>query len=182
MSPVATLALVWNMSLSNDTHARPFSIDLSLELERQLDMESLPPTPAHYATTMPVQSPPAISQLKESLDPDVLAHIITQLRRSLNDLTKERDDLVQLLSSAHAREAELEDALQHMTEKATTMEEDEIVTSYGEFQEPEYDDDGNFLSEGDFDFCTETEEDYVSEDFLASDHDSNEDSFIMSPI
>ncbi|KAJ3979569.1 hypothetical protein F5890DRAFT_1569329 [Lentinula detonsa] len=105
------------------SHKRPFSIDLSLELERQLDMESLPPTPAHNAT-MHANSAPVIAQLRDSLDPDVLAHIISQLRRSLSDLSKEKDDLVSLLSSAHSREAELEDALQHMTDKATSMEED----------------------------------------------------------
>ncbi|KIK61558.1 hypothetical protein GYMLUDRAFT_73068 [Collybiopsis luxurians FD-317 M1] len=100
---------------------RPFSIDLSLELERQLEMDSLPPTPAHNAT---IQSAPVFAQMRDSLDPDVLAHIISQLRRSLADMTKERDDLVNLLSAAHLRGAELEDALQHMTEKATTMEEE----------------------------------------------------------
>lgn len=106
------------------SQARPFSIDLSLELERQLDMESLPPTPAHNASMQTQQSAPVISQLRDSLDPDVLAHIISQLRRSLTDMTKERDDLVNLLSSAHSREAELQDALQHMTDKATNMEDD----------------------------------------------------------
>ncbi|KAJ4473716.1 hypothetical protein J3R30DRAFT_3377522 [Lentinula aciculospora] len=105
------------------SHKRPFSIDLSLELERQLDMESLPPTPAHNAT-MHANSAPVIAQLRDSLDPDVLAHIISQLRRSLSDLSKEKDDLVSLLSSAHSREADLEDALQHMTDKATGMEEE----------------------------------------------------------
>ncbi|KAJ3862123.1 hypothetical protein EV359DRAFT_45829 [Lentinula novae-zelandiae] len=105
------------------SHKRPFSIDLSLELERQLDMESLPPTPAHNATVH-ANSAPVIANLRDSLDPDVLAHIISQLRRSLSDLSKEKDDLVSLLSSAHSREAELEDALQHMTDKATHMEEE----------------------------------------------------------
>ncbi|KAJ3836074.1 hypothetical protein F5878DRAFT_626175 [Lentinula raphanica] len=105
------------------SHKRPFSIDLSLELERQLDMESLPPTPAHNATSH-ANSAPVIAHLRDSLDPDVLAHIISQLRRSLSDLSKEKDDLVSLLASAHSREAELEDALQHMTDKATHMEEE----------------------------------------------------------
>ncbi|KAJ3828924.1 hypothetical protein F5880DRAFT_1698224 [Lentinula raphanica] len=85
------------------SHKRLFSINLSLELECQLVMESLPPTPAHNATSHANSAP---------------------LRRSLSDLSKEKDDLVSLLASAHSREAELEDALQHMTDKATHMEEE----------------------------------------------------------
>ncbi|TFK39359.1 hypothetical protein BDQ12DRAFT_722237 [Crucibulum laeve] len=97
------------------TTARPFSIDLSLELEHQLtEMESPPTTPAYNATA---------HQKTHSMDPDVLAHIVTQMRQSLTDMTKERDDLVKLLSSAHSQEASLKDALQHMTDKATDAEE-----------------------------------------------------------
>ncbi|ESK97730.1 hypothetical protein Moror_17437 [Moniliophthora roreri MCA 2997] len=92
---------------------RPFSIDLSLELERQLESESLPTSPANADT-------PA----RDSLDPTVLAHIVMTLRQSLQEMTKERDDLLALLSSAHSKEAELNDALQHMTDKATGMEEE----------------------------------------------------------
>ncbi|KAF9258881.1 hypothetical protein L218DRAFT_908838 [Marasmius fiardii PR-910] len=94
---------------------RPFSIDLSLELERQLESESLPSSPAHNADVHPH---------RDSLDPSVLAHIIMQLRQSLTDMTKERDDLLALIASAHSKEAELNDALQHMTDKATGMEEE----------------------------------------------------------
>ncbi|KAF9078130.1 hypothetical protein BDP27DRAFT_1207431 [Rhodocollybia butyracea] len=118
--PSSDIAPIKPVSAS-ETQKRPFSIDLSLELERQLDMESLPPTPAHNAT---MHSAPIISQLRDTLDPDVLAHIISQLRRSLADMTKEKEDLVNLLSTAHTREAELEDALQHITDKATTMEDE----------------------------------------------------------
>ncbi|KAJ3816259.1 hypothetical protein F5880DRAFT_1642781 [Lentinula raphanica] len=71
------------------SHKRPFSIDLSLELERQLVMESLPPTPAHNATSH-ANSAPVIAHLRDSLDPNVLAHIILQLRRSLSNLSKEK--------------------------------------------------------------------------------------------
>lgn len=117
-SDTSDFSLIKPLSASQ---TRPFSIDLSLELERQLDMESLPPTPAHNVT---VHSAPVISQIRDSLDPDVLAHIVQTLRRSLAEMTRERDDLVNLLSSAHSREAELEDALQHMTDKAANMEED----------------------------------------------------------
>ncbi|KAF5369222.1 hypothetical protein D9757_010029 [Collybiopsis confluens] len=117
------IGLIKPLSASNK---RPFSIDLSLELERQLEMDSdsLPPTPAYNAT---LQSAPVLANMRDSLDPDVLAHIISQLRRSLADMSKERDDLVNLLSGAHSREAELEDALQHMTDKAVGMEEELMV-------------------------------------------------------
>ncbi|KAF8885021.1 hypothetical protein BD779DRAFT_1535020 [Infundibulicybe gibba] len=99
-------------------HKGRFSIDLSLELERELDMESLPPTPAHNALT---HTP---TPTRESLDPDVLAHIVMQLRQSLAEVSKERDDLVSLLASAHSKEAQLKDTLQHITDKAMKTEED----------------------------------------------------------
>ncbi|KAL0060879.1 hypothetical protein AAF712_012343 [Marasmius tenuissimus] len=99
---------------TNQHKPRPFSIDLSLELERQLESESLPSSP-HNAESHPP---------RDSLDPTVLAHIVMQLRQSLADMTKERDDLLALVSTAHSKEAELNDALQHMTDKATTMEEE----------------------------------------------------------
>ncbi|KAK7061132.1 hypothetical protein VNI00_000868 [Paramarasmius palmivorus] len=95
---------------------RPFSIDLSLELERQLESESLPSSPAN-ADTHPAPT-------RDSLDPQVLAHIVMTLRQSLAEMTKERDDLLALLASAHTKEAEINDALQHMTDKATGMEEE----------------------------------------------------------
>ncbi|KAF9460498.1 hypothetical protein BDZ94DRAFT_1299811 [Collybia nuda] len=104
---------------------RHFSIDLSLELERQLDMEAYPPTPAHNAGSHSRQNSSTENSgavKYESLDPHVLAHIVQQLRQSLSDMTKDRDELLQLLASAHSHEAELKDALQHMTDKATTME------------------------------------------------------------
>jgi chromosome segregation ATPase len=107
-----------------------FSIDLSLELERQLAMESPPITPGHDATTHP--EPTAAhpekrgdSHLNDLLpDPEVLANIIMQLRHSLTDVTKERDELVGLLASANSQEANAKDALQVVTDKATEAEEE----------------------------------------------------------
>ncbi|KAH7927872.1 hypothetical protein BV22DRAFT_1193300 [Leucogyrophana mollusca] len=96
-----------------DLKPRPYSIDLTLELERQLDNESLPPTSPTDATGRP-----------HSLDPHVLASIITQLRSSLVDVSRERDDLAQTLSETRAREAGLTDTLNHMTDKYTRMEEE----------------------------------------------------------
>ena len=45
-----------------------------------------------------------------------------------------------------------------------------------------YDDDGNLLSEGDFVFTTDTDENEDATDyFLSSDHTSDDDSFTLSP-
>ncbi|KAJ3514718.1 hypothetical protein NLJ89_g2217 [Agrocybe chaxingu] len=110
-----------------------FSIDLSLELERQLAMESPPITPGHDTTTHPkahsrttsyasVKS--AVGGSETLPDPDVLVHIVTQLRQSLADMTKERDELIKMLAHANTQEAYTKDALQLMTEKATEAEEE----------------------------------------------------------
>lgn len=112
-----------------------FSIDLSLELERQLDLESLPSTPAHVSHPRAVQPPlsslptarpgsPVTAVPGDVLDAQILAHIVTQLRESLAAMTKERDDLLNLVSTAHSTEAQLKDALQLITDKATDMEEE----------------------------------------------------------
>lgn len=92
---------------------RPFSIDLSLELERQLDLESLPGTPSYNE-----------QENHDSLDPHVLASIVTQLRQTISHISKERDDLLSLVASAHSYQAELQDSLQLMTEKCTNMEDE----------------------------------------------------------
>ncbi|KAH7914624.1 hypothetical protein BJ138DRAFT_1079184 [Hygrophoropsis aurantiaca] len=98
--------------ISAEIQPRPYSIDLTLELERQLDNESIPPS-----------SPGAIDR-PQSLDPHVLASIITQLRTSLADATRERDDLAQTLAETRSREAGLADTLNHMTEKYTKLQEE----------------------------------------------------------
>ncbi|KAK0188918.1 hypothetical protein F5146DRAFT_1112718 [Armillaria mellea] len=124
-------------AISQDFHSpalpkaqRPFSIDLSLELERQLDMESPPATPAYNAQTHDTRPK------RESLDPQVLAHIVMQLRHSLAEMTKERDDLLQFVSGAHSKEAELKDALQAVTDKATELEE-ELMTARRKMKDDE---------------------------------------------
>ncbi|KAG2150232.1 uncharacterized protein EDB93DRAFT_1336926 [Suillus bovinus] len=91
---------------------RPFSIDLSLELERQLDNESNPNSPVD-ATGRP-----------NSLDPHVLASIVTQLRLSLAGVTRERDELSQTVVEMRAREAGTTDTLGHMTEKCSKLQEE----------------------------------------------------------
>ncbi|KAF5383579.1 hypothetical protein D9615_003700 [Tricholomella constricta] len=101
---------------------RHFSIDLSLELERQLDMEYFPPTPAHHTDTHPPTNGAANASTRDSMDPHILAHIVKQLQQSLADVTKDRDELREAVALSHSHEAELQDALQHMIDKATTME------------------------------------------------------------
>ncbi|KAJ6485925.1 hypothetical protein C8R45DRAFT_998412 [Mycena sanguinolenta] len=99
-----------------------YSIDLSLELEHQLEMDSPLPTPAPAQQHHPRGSMDMPFKLPD-IDPHVLAHIISQLRHQLTDMTKERDDLVVLLNTAHTKEAELQDALQHITDKAMALDE-----------------------------------------------------------
>jgi len=122
-----------------------FSIDLSMELERQLDnMEASPPnSPAaadaagNHGNINALKGDHSITvgqshdwdvangQVdKELLDPEILAHIVTQLRVSLSEMTKERDELVKMLTHVNAEEANVKDALQLMTEKAMQAEED----------------------------------------------------------
>ncbi|KAG2056836.1 hypothetical protein BDR06DRAFT_952476 [Suillus hirtellus] len=96
----------------HDEPPRPFSIDLSLELERQLDNESNPNSPVD-ATGRP-----------HSLDSHVLASIVTQLRLSLADVTRERDELSKTVVEMRTREAGTADMLEHMTEKCSKMQEE----------------------------------------------------------
>lgn len=93
-----------------DSPHRPHSIDLTLELERQLESESLPTSP--QAANRP-----------QSLDSSVLASIVTQLRFSLEEVTKERDALVALLEQSTSKHADLQDSLQFATDRATSLEE-----------------------------------------------------------
>ena len=61
-------------------------------------------------------------------------------------------------------------------------EEDDPLIPSPELREPEFDDDGNLLSEGDFVFTSDSDEDEVaSDDYLASDHASDDDSFTFTP-
>ncbi|KAG6867815.1 hypothetical protein C0993_010693 [Termitomyces sp. T159_Od127] len=95
-----------------------FSIDLSLELERQLDMESFPPTPTKHRTMNLGQDDCA----HDFLDPQVLAHIVKQLQQALAEMTRDRDGLREQIALSHSHEAELQDALQHMIDKASAMD------------------------------------------------------------
>jgi len=103
-----------------DTHDAPAdsnrsSIDLSLELERQLDSESLPPDSPGFPRHSDGDN-------RTSLDPHVLAHIVTQLRDSVTHITRERDDLVHQLAESHSREAEIKDSLALSVERCASLE------------------------------------------------------------
>lgn len=100
------------MSTTDDNRERPYSIDLTLELERQLDNESLPPA-----------TPGADAHRPQSLDPQVLAHIITDLRSSLAEVTRQRDELAESHTQIQAREKDLTDTLAHMMDKCSNLQE-----------------------------------------------------------
>lgn len=99
---------------NDDTHdkRRPASIDIALELERQLDEEAASPDFRNASGSRP-----------QSLDTHVLASIVTQLREALTTVTKERDDLVGLVADAHRHEADLKDALQSFADKCEKLED-----------------------------------------------------------
>jgi septal ring factor EnvC (AmiA/AmiB activator) len=94
----------------DSSHKRPYSIDLTLELERQLENESLPPTPAHNVRSASGHQLP---------DPNVMASIIVQLRQSLADVTEERDALRHRLTEIQSQDSFVKDTLRDMAEKCT---------------------------------------------------------------
>lgn len=83
---------------------RPHSFDLTLELERQLEAESPPTSPAR-----PEGRP-------HSLDTHVLASLVTSLRTNVAELTKERDELSAALDIARGREAGLASEVHQLKE------------------------------------------------------------------
>nr|GAT44714.1 predicted protein [Mycena chlorophos] len=95
---------------SMDTPSR-HSIDLSIQLEYELDSESLPPTPAPPEAFPEPEPAPSVPFQLPDIDPMVLAHIITQLRQQITELTKEKTELIALLTAAHTKEADLEDVI-----------------------------------------------------------------------
>jgi len=107
----------------NDAGVRPYSFDLTLELERQLDNESNPNSPSEATGS-------------HSLDPHVLASIITQLRASLADVTRERDELSQTVAEQRAREAGAAETMGHMIEKCSKMQE-ELDTAHAKIMDDE---------------------------------------------
>jgi predicted RNase H-like nuclease (RuvC/YqgF family) len=102
--------------LSHNRH-RPSSIDLSLELEHQLNDDSLPPPPQSATGSRP-----------QSLDPHILASIIMQLRHSLSEVTKERDQLRHRLSEAQSQESHLKATVQQLSSECSRSQ-DELESS-----------------------------------------------------
>ncbi|KZT43169.1 hypothetical protein SISSUDRAFT_744431 [Sistotremastrum suecicum HHB10207 ss-3] len=90
------------------SHHPKSSIDLSLELERDLDAADHPNE--HELPTSP------------ALDPDVLSSLVIQLRTNLAEITQSRDDLVTALAHAHQQEAELRDTLSLAAEKNAELQ------------------------------------------------------------
>lgn len=111
------------MSLHNDNDDAQYihdypqrnSIDLTLELERQLDNESLPTSPADPRFAI-------------HPDPSVLASLVTQLRLSLTEVERERDQLKEELCETQARENSLQDALGTVSQKCTRLEDELAAT------------------------------------------------------
>ena len=94
---------------------RPHSIDLTLELERQLEAEpeSMPNSPTRTRHS-----------LGPELDPTVVASIVTQLRMQVEELRRERDDLRAQLGEAQTTESGLRDALEQVSAKCARVEEE----------------------------------------------------------
>ncbi|EMD39040.1 hypothetical protein CERSUDRAFT_112727 [Gelatoporia subvermispora B] len=118
------------MSLDDDAHEdlsfqsnRPTSIDLTLELEHQLERDE-------------PFSPQKESERPRSLDTNVLASIVTQLRMSLDEVTKERDELKAALAAVAAREADMQESLNTVTTKCANLET-ELQSAKEKHQEDE---------------------------------------------
>jgi hypothetical protein len=105
------------------------SIDLSLELEHQLESDSVPNSPS-------VPTAGHGDSAHASLDPHILAHIITQLRESLAKMTNERDDLISQLAGSHSRIAEFKDSLELLTDRCARLESD-LETARKQHQDDE---------------------------------------------
>ena len=91
---------------------RPSSIDLSLELERQLETHASSPDP-----TRPT-----------SLDPHILASTVIQLRQSLSAVSRERDDLSRRLSEAQAQQSYLKATMRQL-ESECTLAQDQLAVA-----------------------------------------------------
>ena len=106
-------------SIAHESHecdpARPHSFDLTLELERQLEAESLPTSPGR------------LEGRPQSLDTHVLASLVTSLRINVAELTKERDELSASIKDAHGREEDLTSEVRQLKE-AQTEKDSELET------------------------------------------------------
>jgi predicted RNase H-like nuclease (RuvC/YqgF family) len=103
---------------------RPHSFDLTLELERQLEAESPPTSPAK-----PGGRP-------QSLDTHVLASLVTSLRVNVAELSKERGELSATLEDARGREAGLSLEVRQLKE-AQAERDTELATLRQKIREDE---------------------------------------------
>src|ERR1700761_2569733 len=92
---------------------RPHSIDLTLELERQLESESIPASP----------TAPNAAVRPQSLDTQVLASLVTTLRVDVTNLSKERDTLAAALEASKEREEDLRNEVHRMMESRASLDE-----------------------------------------------------------
>jgi hypothetical protein len=121
-NPTASILSVNEPPPVDGEEKKHFSIDLSLELERQLELEgSSPDTPSASSASSHNSH---LNDHDDPLDPQILVHIINGLRKTVEDMSKERDDLLGFLETGTTREASLQDTLSLMTEKATSYEEE----------------------------------------------------------
>ena len=101
----------------------------TVELERELDAHEDGPgaiaiTDARSTAGTVEEAPGKDVSRRVSLDPEVLAGIVANLRAALDKSEEERDSLVERLGQAHSLEAELKEALAIITEKHTEAEKE----------------------------------------------------------
>ncbi|KAL5536989.1 hypothetical protein ACEPAF_812 [Sanghuangporus sanghuang] len=118
---------------------RPASIDMALNLERELDDEhDFGDGHGRHSSTsieaslfsgqefanMDSEDNLNNNDKRVSLDPQVLQRIVTNLRSELSRVQSERDALAEALAGAPTRERELREALDLLTEKSAKSEEE----------------------------------------------------------
>lgn len=121
----------------NEQGRRPASIDMALNLERELDDEhdehdhdrkygeaSIPRQVRNGNGTEDLSTVPDsdAENRRVSLDPNVLQRIVANLRTELDRVTQEREALAESLASGPTREAELREALALLTERSAALE------------------------------------------------------------
>jgi hypothetical protein len=104
------MALQEDLDASYEQSRRTYSIDLALELEQQLGDDLMS---SHAANK---------NERPQSLDPHILASLVMHLRHSVEEITKERDQLLATASNATSQTAEYKDGLQFMTERCSELE------------------------------------------------------------
>jgi hypothetical protein len=99
-----------DLDASYEQSRRTYSIDLALELEQQLGDDLMSSNAGNR------------NERPQSLDPHILASLVMHLRHSVEEITKERDQLLVSASNATSQSAEYKDGLQFMTERCSELE------------------------------------------------------------